>query len=936
MAAITGSGCSFHRVRLPRTALSARKSLRQGTPPSVWTEKRQYALGVFDFDNNNTIIEYFAFFYKIGYNRERIGGGSRLPDKMILVDGYSLIYRAFHALPPLDDGNGTPTNAVYGFFSMLLKILNDERPAYCAVAFDGREKTFRHVAYEAYKATRAPMPDELRPQPPIIIELLSAMGLKVVTLEGYEADDILGTLSARCESANVDALIVTGDRDSFQLVGARTNVLYTKRGITDTVLMTEEAIRERYGVEPEKLVDVKGLMGDSSDNIPGVPGVGEKTALKLIWEYGTLENALGRADADQKGKLRERLLEYADQARLSKELATIDRNIPLSGCLDDYRIGEAHGAREKFEAFKLNTLISKLDRYLRGGEAEKPVRRKERAWKPREEIKHLEAFGMRAAEMSGGGAVALSFNDALSVASEGGDQIEIVLGGDLLTPGVSEEEALNSLGPVFASPAHLVVHDVKRLMHTLGRLNLSLKGEAYDVMLAAYCLNAGRKKFDLSSLLSDVKGDNGLTEAAQMLLLREMQRQKLNEDGSLELYEQIERPLADALCSMEREGFLIDREELRRLGDEYSAKISELSKGIHAFTGEQLNINSPKQLGEFLFGTLGLQGGKKTNTGFSTSADVLEQLADQHDVIPLILTYRKYSKLQSTYIEALARLCGPDGRIHTSFDQVATATGRISSQEPNLQNIPIRTELGREIRRAFIAKDGCILVDADYSQIELRVLAHMSGDETMRDAFLRDQDIHRRTASEVFGMPFDEVTSDMRSAAKAVNFGIVYGISDFGLARNTGMTKKEAGAFIERYLNHYPGVKRFMDDCVAMGKLNGYVETLFKRRRYLPEMDSSNYNIRSFGERAAMNSPIQGSAADIIKLAMVKVNHALDANKFRARLILQVHDELILEAPVEEAAEASALLKECMETVVALAVPLKADVSIGENWYVCK
>ena len=857
-----------------------------------------------------------------------------MPEKMVLVDGNSLMHRAFHALPLLDDGAGVYTNAVFGFLSMLLRVLREEAPDYLGVAFDLHGPTFRHEAYADYKAGRSPTPEELKPQFDVLKEILGAMGVKVLTCPGYEADDILGTFSKKCEQRGIDAVLVTGDRDSFQLAGPRTRVLYTKRGISDTERVTPEYLLEKYGLTPSQMIDLKGLMGDASDNLPGVPGVGEKTALKLLAAYGSLESALAHADADQKGKLRERLMAFADQARFSKQLATIHRDAPVGADFEAMRLGDIALGVPALEKYHLKTLAQRL-RETRAGEAATPVLQAqgERVWQKPEACANADAFGQWALARPSGAGFAFALGKDASLAFEDGSQATLALGGDLLSPGADEADAAGALAPLLTGTGRKAVCGVKSLMALLD----APPENAFDVQLAAYAINPGEKSYALSALTASLPEAPERTDAGALWELCVSQEARLKADGVEALYREIELPLAYTLYDMEREGFMVDAAELARLGAIYRAKIQAINERAQALAGTPVNLNSPKQLGELLYGKLGIApGGKKTTTGFSTNVEALEAIADQHEIIPLILEYRKYAKLNGTYVEALLRMKGPDGRVHTSFDQTATSTGRISSNEPNLQNIPVRTELGREIRSAFIARPGWVLVDADYSQIELRVLAHMAGDPVMREAFRLDQDIHRRTAAEVYGVPLSDVTKEMRSAAKAVNFGIVYGISEFGLARNIGVSRKEAGAFIERYFARYPMIRRFMDDMVTLGKTQGYVTTLFGRRRYLPELQSPSYQTRAFGERAAMNSPIQGTAADIIKVAMNRVHAALREKNLRARLILQVHDELIVEAPEAERGEVMTLLRGCMEGAAELSVPLKADLTAGGNWNECK
>ena len=852
-----------------------------------------------------------------------------MASKMLLVDGNSLMHRAFHALPVMTSDSGEYTNALHGFMMMMLRVMADEKPDLCAVAFDRHGPTFRHLRYDAYKAGRVPTPDELRPQFESVQALLREMHIRIVELDGYEADDILGTLSLMCEEEGIDALVITGDRDAFQLAGPHTTVLYTRQGIKDTERVTPAFIREKWNLTPAQLIDMKGLMGDTSDNIPGVPGIGEKTAQKLIERYGTLEAALDSAETDQKGKLRERLMEGRESAAFSKWLATIDRHAPLNLRPQDCPLHNLKDGAAMLNRLQLRQVSARLESLSEAEDVSMSIRLPEAGAceaLPRDE------FEARVASLPAG-VIALSFGTHLCVAASDGACVALRLGGDLIDPGVDEAEAAALIQPLVDRAGLVVLHDLKRLMG----LGLSFPGRVFDVMLAGYLINPQRRSFSLAALCADqqLPLDENLPAGA-LLRLYAQQAELLRRDGLEKLYDEIELPLARVLYDMERAGVLTDEAALIALSERFNKQVEDLLAAIRAQAGEALNVNSPKQLGTYLFETLGLPGGKKTKTGWSTSADVLEAIQDEHPLVAQVLEYRKYAKLKSTYVDALLRLRGRDGRIHTSFDQTATVTGRISSLEPNLQNIPVRTPLGREIRRAFVARPGCRLVDADYSQIELRVLAHMSGDEVMIDAFRRNQDIHARTAAEVYGVPLEEVTPEMRSSSKAVNFGIVYGISDFGLARNIGVSRAEAAGFIQRYFARYPQVKRYMDGCVALGNTQGYVTTLFGRRRYLPELSDRSYAIRQFGERAAMNSPIQGTAADIIKLAMIRVHDALRQQGFEARLILQVHDELIVEAPEDEAAKAASLLKACMENIVSLDVPLVAEVNIGRSWYDCK
>ena len=861
-------------------------------------------------------------------------------EKIVLLDGYSLMYRAYHALQsPMSAPDGTPTNAVHGFVMMMIKVIAEERPDCLAVAFDMHAPTFRKQLFDGYKATRKPMPDDLRAQDPIIRELIARMEIPILECPGYEADDILGTASAVCERAGTPVLLVTGDRDSFQLAGAYTTILYTRKGISDTCRVTPDYVRETYGVSPEQLIDVKSLMGDTSDNIPGVAGVGEKTALRLIQTYGSLEGTLAHAETDEKGKLRERLMSGADTARLSRKLAEIVRSAPVEVNLEAWRLGRIDRAVPRLRELGMNMAAKRLTETAAQLGLQAPEQDAQPAAaasaKRRAKVARLSDLNELSAlcdRLKGADWMAMYAGAELSLAAP---EIcaALPLGGDLLSSGVSEEEALSAVLPALASASCAELWDLK----TLRADAELLRGRAFDVMLAAYALNPQRASFDAEALCAQAGvGDFGVCPALALHELAQVQRAQLQAQKLDGIYAQIEMPLAYVLRGMEREGFKVDADALRALGSSFDAQIAALTAKIFAAAGEEINLNSPKQLGEMLFERMKLPAPKKTSRGWSTSAEVLEGLAEKYEICADILEYRKYQKLRSTYIDSLIQLRDARGRVHTHFEQTATATGRLSSTEPNLQNIPVRTALGREIRGAFVAEDGCLLVDADYSQIELRVLAHISGDETMIQAFRAGEDIHARTAAEVYGVPLEAVTQQMRSACKAVNFGIVYGISDFALAKNIDVTRAEARGFIDRYFERYSGVRAYMDAAVQSAREKGYAETLMGRRRYLPEINSGNFNVRSFGERCAMNSPIQGTAADIIKLAMIRVADALKAAGMRSRLILQVHDELILEAPEDEAAQAQQLLKNEMENVMRLSVPLTVDVNVGENWRACK
>lgn len=846
---------------------------------------------------------------------------------LIAIDGNSLMHRAYYALPSMAAKDGTPTGAIFGFLRMLLKLL-ERQPDYLVVAFDMKGPTFRHGEYGEYKAGRRPTPPDLGPQFPLLRQVLEAMGIAICQCEGYEADDILGTASRMAEAAGSDALLVTGDRDALQLITPHTHVLMTKKGITETVEYDEEALLAAYGLTPERMVDLKGLMGDASDNIPGVPGVGEKTALKLLEKYGTLENTLAHA-GEEKGALRTKLEQGAALARLSYRLGKIDTAAPLQAELSQwaFRPEALAGGLPLLYKLELRGIAGQLSDTKPEGEA--PAEPTAQTQRVAEEAA-LEAM---VKALLGKSPLGIQLEEScLYVAADPAMQYQVALdGGDLLTPGLTPEQALGAIRPLLEDPGvEKRLFDAKGLLHAIAPYGVRLAGPWQDAMIQDYLLHAIHPADSLKTLLSERNlpyGAGGLLQAGQDM------EAELREKGLLDLYNQVELPLVEVLYQMEREGFMVDGAMLRELSELFARRLEEIQQGIYQQAGESFNILSTKQLGVILFEKLGLPTRKKTKTGYSTDSSVLESLQDHHPIVPMVMEYRFLSKLKSTFLDGLLALMQPDGRVHTSFNQNVTATGRISSTEPNLQNIPVRTELGREIRRAFVASPGRVLVGADYSQIELRLLAHMSGDTAMVEAFRTGADIHAITAGEVFGVAPEAVTSQQRSAAKAVNFGIVYGISDFGLARNIGVSRKEAGDYIQRYFQRYPGVKAFMDRCVQEGREKGYATTLLGRRRELPELASSNFNTRSFGERVAMNMPIQGTAADIIKLAMVRVYQALEREGLQAKLVLQIHDELILDTPMEEAERVKPLLKACMEEAMPLSVPLIADVREGHSWY---
>ena len=845
---------------------------------------------------------------------------------LFLLDGNSLINRAFYALPPLTGKKGEPTNAVYGLTTMLLRLLDDYKPDQIMVAFDLSGPTFRHVQFEAYKAHRKGMPDELRSQIPLMKELLDKMGIPRLELQGWEADDLIGTAAKKAEQAGYRVFIVTGDRDSFQLISQQITVLFTKRGITDTEKLDPETLKASYGVTPEQVVDLKGLMGDSSDNIPGVPGVGEKTAKKLLETYGSLEGIYDHLE-EIGGKLGERLREYKEQAFLSRELATIRCQAPVEIDLELRPPRDDEAVRAIFQELDFRSLLARLPKEEETAAAPAaPGGDWDLSWTPVHDGNWQEFCGQ------------LRTLQRIFVSWASERKLLMVLLADRIwaVKGELLEQRLTELLPLLEN-VEVYATSGKELLHLIGPAGpVSI---AFDLELALYCLDP-EKRWDLAAAahfceLPAVDIDEQAPEypAAQLRLMQAAApriEKRLKDDGLWFLYSEIELPLARVLADMEAQGILVDRARLKVISRELQASLDQLTERIYSEAGEEFNINSPKQLGVILFEKLGLPVLKRTKSGPSTSAEVLEELS-YHPLVAQVLEYRQVAKLKSTYTDALGDLISPvTKRLHTTFNQTVTATGRLSSTHPNLQNIPVRTEAGRRIREVFVAPEGSFLVSADYSQIELRLLAHLAQDQALLEAFRLGADIHVQTASEVFGVPQDQVTDDLRTAAKAINFGIVYGISSFGPAR-INLTQAQAQKYIDSYFQRYP-VKEFLDGAVEQGRRDGYVTTLFGRRRYLPNLKSKNFALRSFAARTAMNSPIQGSAADIIKLAMLRVHAALRDQELKSKLLLQVHDELVLEVPEAELDQVARLLKKEMEQVWELDVPLVVDVYFGRNW----
>lgn len=874
--------------------------------------------------------------------------------KLILIDGNSIAYRAFFALPLLNNNKGIHTNAVYGFTMMLMKILEEEKPTHILVAFDAGKTTFRHQTYSEYKGGRQKTPPELSEQFPYIRELLAAFKIPQYELENFEADDIIGTISLTAENEGFAVKVISGDKDLTQLSSERVTVGITRKGITDIEEYTPLHIQEKYGLTPEQIIDMKGLMGDTSDNIPGVPGVGEKTAIKLLKEFATLENLMVAIDRVNGKKLKEKLEEYKDQAIMSKELATIERKAPVEVQLA--QIGYEGFDKEKvttlFKELGFQTLLDKL-----GGNEDSPQVQE------LEDVDYIIPDEITADIFADENYFYVEIlNDNYHYADIIGFSLVNEKGAFFFT----QEQALNSA--VFKQWAEdetkaKIVYDAKRCEVSLRRKGIHLQGVIFDTLLAFYLIDPSENIEDLSTIakryeVRNIQSDESFygkgvkrsipetMELAKHLVrkalviagLKDLLLHDLKKNEQENLFYELEMPLTLILADMEFTGVKVDTERLRTMGKEINEKLINIEAAIYELAGERFNINSPKQLGTILFEKLQLPALKKTKTGYSTSADVLEKLASDHEIIEQILQFRQLGKLQSTYIEGLLKVVDPkSGNVHTIFNQALTQTGRLSSTDPNLQNIPIRLEEGRKIRQAFIPSEkDWVIFSADYSQIELRVLADISGDEKLIEAFKEDLDIHTKTAMEVFHVKAEDVTSNMRRQAKAVNFGIVYGISDYGLSQNLGITRKEAGKFIERYLNSYPGVKVYMDDIVHLAKQKGYVSTLLHRRRYIPEITSRNFNLRSFAERTAMNTPIQGTAADIIKKAMIDMAAALANQKLKTRLLLQVHDELIFEAPPSEIETLKSLVPEIMENAIKLKVPLKVDYAYGPTWFDAK
>ncbi|VUX01313.1 DNA polymerase I [Blautia obeum] len=879
-----------------------------------------------------------------------------MSEKILLIDGHSILNRAFYGLPDLTNAEGKHTGAVYGFLNILFRILEEEKPQYLTVAFDLHEPTFRHKMYEAYKGTRKPMPEELREQVPLMKEMLTAMGIKIVSKAGYEADDLLGTLAVRSEKEGMDVTILSGDRDLLQLATEKVMIRLpkTSRGKTTIENFHAAEVLEKYQVTPPQIIELKALMGDSADNIPGIPGVGEKTATKMIVEFGTIENAYVHLEEIKPNKARESLREHYDLAELSKALATINTESPLEYVYEEARLGNLYTP----EAYQLCKQLEFKNFFGRFDTSAVPENTIEQNFFTCSDLGGAEALFKKAAEKNYIGVALLSDKEGvygLGIALTKGEiyyvPVEGLLTGDYICAALKE----------IADSTILCSIDVKSMLKHVG---LEDAGHVFDTGVAVYLLNPLKSSYTFDDIAREYldgallptrtdllgkdslkaaweKSSDGLMSYACHLAYtayatREPIENALKETEMWNVYREIELPLIFTLDSMEKWGIRVKGEELKSYGEKLQVRIAELEKLIYEQAGEEFNINSPKQLGVILFEKMGIPGGRKTKTGYSTAADILEKLAPEQPIVNDILEYRQLTKLKSTYADGLSAVIEADGRIHSTFNQTITATGRISSTEPNLQNIPVRMELGRLIRKVFVPEDGYVFLDADYSQIELRVLAHMSGDEKLIQAYREAEDIHRLTASQVFHVPFDEVTDLQRRNAKAVNFGIVYGISSFGLSQDLSITRKEAAEYIEKYFETYPKIKGFLDGLVADGKEKGYVSTMLGRRRPIPELKSGNFMQRSFGERVAMNSPIQGTAADIIKIAMNRVYQRLKEEGLQSRLVLQVHDELLIETKKEEVETVSRILEEEMKGAVHLSVELDVDMHEGNSWYEAK
>lgn len=852
-------------------------------------------------------------------------------DKLILLDSNSLINRAYYALPNLTNHSGQYTGAIFGYLNMLLKIVDTYKPTHIIATFDRKAPTFRKQIYEGYKATRKPMPHELASQLAPLKEIIAAMNIPILEMDGYEADDIIGTLAKKFDT---QTFIVTGDKDSLQLIDPTTTVLLTKKGISEIAYYDEKALSEE-GLVPSQIIDLKSLMGDASDNIPGVAGVGEKTAKDLLAKYSTLDGVYEHLD-EIKGKLHDKLAENKDTAYLSYELATINTHSPVEITLEEAKFDYPPFSGEVKRLLKALELTKIIDRLEFDGEENSAASLIQAEIPQAQEINSQEGLSQVISKILMQGKFAFSLSKRITIAVDD-ECYYIAIAENLLDEGIDYNAFIDSMKGIFESEKiKKICYDSKNIMHILMQNDVSLKGADSDVLLKAYLIDANRNYKSEEELFNAYNLPEG-EDAALIQYIDTILDRELKEKNLVKLYEELELPLVQVLFDMEKEGFRVDLDILNELKDKYSQELDGLLKEIIDYAGKPFNVNSTKQLASVLFEDLGLKTGKKTKTGYSTNVEVLNSIKNQHPIVPLILRQRELAKLKSTYLDGILPLIDSRQKIHTIFKQTVTATGRLSSTEPNLQNIPIRKSEGKQIRKMFIASPGNVLVCADYSQIELRLMAQFSGDETMLEAFNNNIDIHATTASKVFGVPIEMVTADMRRQAKAVNFGIIYGISDFGLSEDLGIPVYKARDFIAGYFATYPKVKEYMNKCVETAKEQGYVTTYMNRRREIPELKSSNYNLRSFGERVAMNMPLQGSASDIIKLAMLKVHKALKDGGYKAKLIMQVHDELIIDCPYDEVQQVKEILIDCMQNNTPdFKVKLVAECGFGNNWLEAK
>ena len=878
--------------------------------------------------------------------------------KFILVDGQGLLYRAFYALPQLTTTYGQVVNAAYGFTMILIRLLEEEKPEYMVITFDTPVPTFRHKEFKEYKAHRKKMPEELISQIPLIREIINNYNIATCSKEGYEADDVIGTLAKEAEKRDCDTIIVTGDKDAFQLISPHTKIMTTVKGVTEVKIYDEEGIRKKYGVEPKKIVDILALKGDSSDNIPGVPGIGEKTAVALIKEFGSVENILSNSDNISKKSLREKIKKYKDQIKISKMLATIIREVPIKYDFDSFKVKQPNYEElwKIFKKLEFKNLLKKTAPKINHEKTKLKFdlidteEKLEGLTNKIIERKYLSFYLVTSSDN------AISSNIlgiALSLKDNENYYIPLFALNLIENPHrLSLELVLSKLGPYFENQGIIkICHNLKFNFIVLWRHKVEIKGNNFDTMIAAYLLNPSSENYNLRNIFweylkylknnENIEGkkdaimsiEDACEKAQNILKLKDVLEEKMEEKKLISLFRKIEIPLVKILGNMEINGIKVNIDFLKEMSQQVNTRLGELKKTIYNLSGTEFNINSPKQLSVILFERLKLPVIKKTKTGYSTNADVLNTLAPQHKVVSFILEYRELEKLKNTYIDKLPFLVNTKtNRIHTSFHQTVTSTGRLSSSEPNLQNIPVRTEMGREIRKAFIAEEGFILLSADYSQIELRILAHLSQDESLLNAFKNDEDIHAHTASGIFGIDQNIISEQMRGMAKVINFGIIYGMSSYGLARNLGVGREEAEKYITNYFFRYQGVKKYIEREKEDARKKGYVVTLLNRRRYLEGINSKDKNIREFNERIAINAPIQGSAADLIKLAMIKIDESFKKERFKSRLLLQIHDELIFEIYQTELEKAKSIIKEIMEHSLELSVPIKVNLKTGNNW----